>query len=134
MEEGICGCWADVRNQMPSKNPVQDVDRLDFTRPPPQRMVLITTYDLAQKLRGFEKNFGFLICDESHALKNRCFFCVLWCPSSHCSAPRAYCSTACSPKRLSAQVAAGLLEQYDMIRGCHAQCRKPLLHCQVFLL
>ncbi len=64
--------------------PQQDVDRLDLSRPPPRRQVLITTYDLAQKLRGYERHVGMLICDESHALKNRraagCPTCPLCLP------------------------------------------------------
>ena len=39
-------------------------------RTPPSRHIVITSYDLAQKLRGYERHFGMVICDESHALKN----------------------------------------------------------------
>ena len=50
---------------------VQDVDKkLDLRQNPPTRHILITSYDLAQKLRGYERHFGMVICDESHALKN----------------------------------------------------------------
>jgi len=34
------------------------------------RRIVITTYDCAQKLRGYEQRFGMLICDESQRLKN----------------------------------------------------------------
>ena len=51
---------------------LQDVEKkLDFTRDPPERHIVITSYDLAQKLRTYERHFGVIICDESHALKNR---------------------------------------------------------------
>lgn len=52
--------------------PVQDIEKkLDFTREPPKRHIVIASYDLAQKLNGYERHFGMVICDESHALKNR---------------------------------------------------------------
>ena len=51
---------------------VQDVEKkLDHTRDPPRRHIVITSYDLAQKLQGYERHFGMIICDESHALKTR---------------------------------------------------------------
>ena len=51
--------------------PKQDVDKkLDLDVLPPTRRIVVTTYDLAQKLRGYEGHFGALIADESHALKN----------------------------------------------------------------
>ena len=50
---------------------VQDVGKkLDVSQAPPSRHIVITSYDLAQKLRGYERHFGMVICDESHALKN----------------------------------------------------------------
>ena len=50
---------------------VQDVGKkLDLSQDPPSRHIVITSYDLAQKLRGYERHFGMVICDESHALKN----------------------------------------------------------------
>ena len=49
----------------------QDVGKkLDLSQDPPSRHIVITSYDLAQKLRGYERHFGMVICDESHALKN----------------------------------------------------------------
>ena len=51
---------------------LQDVEKkLDHTRDPPKRHIVITSYDLAQKLQGYERHFGMIICDESHALKTR---------------------------------------------------------------
>ena len=44
---------------------------MDHTRDPPKRHIVITSYDLAQKLRGYERHFGMIVCDESHALKTR---------------------------------------------------------------
>ena len=44
--------------------------KLDLRQDPPTRHIVITSYDLAQKLRGYERHFGMVICDESHALKN----------------------------------------------------------------
>ena len=45
--------------------------KLNHTRDPPKRHIVITSYDLAQKLQGYERHFGMIICDESHALKTR---------------------------------------------------------------
>ena len=45
--------------------------KLDHTRDPLKRHIVITSYDLAQKLQGYERHFGMIICDESHALKTR---------------------------------------------------------------
>ncbi len=51
---------------------MQDVEKkLNFDRDPLKRHIVITSYDLAQKLKGYERHFGMVICDESHALKNR---------------------------------------------------------------
>ncbi|CAL5220539.1 g2574 [Coccomyxa viridis] len=50
----------------------KDVEKkLNHTRDPPKRHIVITSYDLAQKLQGYERHFGMIICDESHALKTR---------------------------------------------------------------
>lgn len=45
--------------------------KLDHIRDPPKCHIVITSYDLAQKLQGYERHFGMIICDESHALKTR---------------------------------------------------------------
>ncbi|KAL3146772.1 hypothetical protein ABBQ38_014756 [Trebouxia sp. C0009 RCD-2024] len=37
---------------------------------PPKHQILITTYDLVQKIRGHEKHFRTIICDESHFFKS----------------------------------------------------------------
>ena len=45
--------------------------KLDLSaRSPPRRHIVVTTYDLAQKLRGYERHFRLVIADESHSLKN----------------------------------------------------------------
>lgn len=52
---------------------LQDVDKLQAAMeadPQETRRIVITTYDCAQKLRGYEEFFGMLICDESQRLKN----------------------------------------------------------------
>lgn len=51
---------------------LQDVDKkLDLAHgPPTTRHIVIASYDCAQKLRGYERHFGMVICDESHALKS----------------------------------------------------------------
>ncbi|DBB17338.1 TPA: hypothetical protein ACH3X3_014381 [Trebouxia sp. C0006] len=52
--------------------------KLILTDTPPKHQVVITSYDLAQKMQGYEEHFGMVICDESHALKShrtkRCQF------------------------------------------------------------
>ncbi|CAL8464419.1 g3954 [Coccomyxa elongata] len=49
----------------------KDVDRkLNLGGTPPARHIVIASYDCAQKLRGYERHFGMLICDESHMLKS----------------------------------------------------------------
>ncbi|EIE18768.1 hypothetical protein COCSUDRAFT_49196 [Coccomyxa subellipsoidea C-169] len=50
----------------------KDVDKkLDLAHgPPTTRHIVIASYDCAQKLRGYERHFGMVICDESHALKS----------------------------------------------------------------
>jgi SNF2 family DNA or RNA helicase len=64
----LSGSWNDVRRVL-----AQDVpEKLNLERGPPANKlhILITSYDCAQKLRGYEKHFPTLICDESHLLKN----------------------------------------------------------------
>ena len=54
--------------------PKQDVERklnLSGRHHPPRCQIVVTTYDLAQKLRGYERHFGVVIADESHLLKDR---------------------------------------------------------------
>ncbi|BDA49699.1 probable SWI/SNF-related matrix-associated actin-dependent regulator [Coccomyxa sp. Obi] len=49
----------------------KDVDKkLNLGGTPPTRHIVIASYDCAQKLRGYERHFGMLICDESHMLKS----------------------------------------------------------------
>lgn len=50
----------------------QEVDRkLPTSGHPPRAHIVVTTCDLAQKLRGYERHFGCVIADESHMLKSR---------------------------------------------------------------
>lgn len=37
---------------------------------PPRQHIVITSYDLVQKMQSYVKHFGVIICDESHALKS----------------------------------------------------------------
>lgn len=50
---------------------LQDVDKkLNLGGTLPSRHIVIASYECAQKLRGYERHFGMLICDESHMLKS----------------------------------------------------------------
>jgi hypothetical protein len=68
----LTGLTHGIRHSGEPRGLLQDVDKkLDLMYGPPSpRHIVIASYDCAQKLRGYERHFGMLICDESHALKS----------------------------------------------------------------